>query len=181
MNLIPIFEDFDNMESHDEQFQKYLNEARNRPLDKSPNIEKLKKAIEKRQYCGIYYEDVDKTGQVLSGFRLIEPYTLGRGMMSAGEIKHSDRIYLSAFVIRNSDNDENYKKTGLLKRKSVSKSKTVPYWRLFRFDRIKDFTILPHVFSRYREGYNPSDSRLGDIMAGLEKSKFKGEISMNQI
>lgn len=152
-----------------EAFQTFVNEAG--PRDYKPTTDKVKKAIKGRKYVGIYYEE-EGNDKVLSGFRLIEPYVFGRGYKSAdGVVTHKNEYYLRAFVIKESKKAEN-KQLHKINRKSVSKSRRVPYWRLFKFDRITIFEELRFVVPKAQELFNPDDQMIGKI---LQVAKFPDE------
>jgi hypothetical protein len=147
---------------------------------KVPKESDIRKAILGRKYVGMFYagdDEEEEGGAVLRGFRLIEPYALGKGLVRNGETSHPDRLYLRAFVIKDTSRDEEASKKFKTKRRSVSKSRRVPYWRLFRVDRIRDWQMFDKTFSGYRELYNPDDSNLAEIIASLDQSEFpKGEV-----
>jgi hypothetical protein len=131
-----------------------------------PSLDKIRKAIIERTYVGIYYDAPD----ALPGFRLLEIYCLGRGYMNADGPSHKDRHYIRAFVIRDTSKDPEL--TKITRRRSVSKSKRVPYWRLFRVDGIKSWMPLNKKFSSYREKYNPDDSKIWEIDTSLDYDQF---------
>jgi len=155
-------------------YENFVKEAREGAYKSTVTDEQVIKAIKDRFYIGIYYED--KSDEVLTGYRLIEPYVLGKGYRTTdNKILYPNRKYLRAFVIRDTlaDKDIGWK---LSRRKSVSKSKTVPYWRMFRLDRIKQFVVFPKKITKFRKLYNPDDKQMGTILAAAKKSDFsKGQ------
>ncbi len=144
---------------------------RNRIIESEPSIDDIKKAINNRKYVGIHYVD-DGTGEVLDGFRLIEPLVVGDGFVTnEGTVIHEDRQYLRAFVIKDTSLESQFDNSDI-KRKSVSKTKRLPYYRLFRVDRISSWFEFPKVFSNPRELYNPDDKRIGTIIASVKMEDF---------
>lgn len=144
------------------------------------------KAIQGRKYVGIYYEEKKDHNLVLKGFRLIEPLAYGTGNVTKRKNKktgkfeytksHPERQYLRAFVIRDTNADADTRKQFKTRRKSVSKTKKIPYFRLFRVDRIQSWFIFDFVFSKYRTLYNPNDECMIKVIASLDYSKFpRGE------
>jgi hypothetical protein len=130
-------------------------------VDGTPDADAIMKAINERYYVGIYYkEDND---DVLDGFRLIEPYVYGTGYMYNNKLSYPNRQYLRAFVVKSSDPAIKNKKN-FQKRTSVSKTKRIPYWRLFRIDRIDSWQLIPRKISQYRELYNPADKMIANIL-----------------
>ena len=159
------------------EFNAYvLNEKRRRRnhLTRSePYLSEISKAIKNRQYVGIYYED--ESNSVLSGFRLIEPLVYGSGYKMKDKTLYPNRNYLRAFVIRDTAVESNFQDSWL-QRKSVSKSKKIPYFRLFRVDRISSWIVFPKKFSHYRELYSPNDKTISNIKTNLELDDFpRGE------
>lgn len=142
---------------------------------KIPSANDIKKAIKNRNYVGIYYHEPTEEGKILEGFRLVEPYCYGRGYVTpqTGKVSHENRQYLRVFVIRDTKHDPTFKdKKQFTRRKSVSRSRRVPYWRLMRVDRIVDWQTIPRVFSTYRELYNPDDEMIDRVIASLDITKF---------
>lgn len=179
MIKIPIYESKSNQLVSDELsevFEQYMaiNEG------KTPTLKHIEKAIKNRKYVGIYYEEKGKDGKYIvePGFRLIEPYVLGKGYILNGNLVHEDRTYLRAFVIKDSYFDRNPRLKKISRRKSKSKTKRVPYWRLFRLDRIQKWNEFNVVFSGYRKLYNPDDKQMGEILFKIEKKDFPdGEVN----
>ncbi len=147
-----------NSDSMDEAFELFINEVG--PKSHEPSVHKMTKIIKKRRYAGIYYEGEDN---VLPGFRLIEPYCFGKGYKIGRKIINKDQFYLRAYVIKESKKDTN-KQLHKINRKSVSKSQKVPYWRLFRWDKVKLLEELRFVIPRAQEGYSPDDKMIGKII-----------------
>jgi hypothetical protein len=131
-----------------------------------PTISVIQKAVDNRQYAGIYYEEPSNHRKVLPAFRVIEPYTLGKGVKYGDKVYHEDRYYLSAYVIMDTDQDPTVKDKFKTKRTSKSLTNRKPYWRMFRVDRIQNWQTFEKIFSGYRELYNPHDTRMGSILAG---------------
>jgi hypothetical protein len=130
------------------------------------------KAIENRAYVGIYYKD-DEDEDVLDGYRLIEPYCFGKGWRdrNTGKVTHPNELYLRAYVIMDTNRDEFTKGKFPSRRKSVSKSKRVPYYRMFKAERIDSWMVMNRTFPGYRALYNPNDSNMGKIIAAVEIPK----------
>jgi len=151
-------------------FEMFVNEAG--PQNFEPSIEKIRKCIKNRRYAGIYYEEDsnNRNLEVLSGFRLIEPLCFGRGYKTPadGHISHPHEYYLRAYVIRESkkSDDKNIRK---INRKSVSKSQRVPYFRLFKMERIKIWEQFRFRILQARDEYNPEDMMIAEI---LEAANF---------
>jgi len=164
MNLISVSEGL-KMESLEEEFARFVNEAG--PQTYAPSNTKIINAIKKRKYAGIYYEE-EGSDKVLSGFRLIEPLVFGKGYKSAdGVVTHKNEYYLRAFVIKESQKDSN-KELHKIHRKSVSKSKRVPYYRLFKMERIKTWENFRFTIINPREDYNPDDQMIAEIMQSIK-------------
>lgn len=186
---IPLFEDLSEdvqiPVELDEAFIEYMNEAKGKPGKVkfgNPSDQDIINAVASRQYVGMYYEEPDDHDEVLKGFRLIEPICFGQGFKYKKQgnyvISNRNRKYLRAFVIKDSSADVDTKKQFKSRRKSVSKTRTVPYFRLFRVDRIQSWFAFAFVFSKWRTLYNPRDKTMTKIIAALDKSKFpKGQKS----
>lgn len=159
----------------EETFLQFINEA---SFKRPPSEKKIVDAINNRNFVGMYYAD-DKadtdTGTVKSGFRLIEPYVYGHN--EAG-----DRSYIRAFVVMDTNKDEQTKPKFKSKRKSVSLTNRKPYWRLFRVDRIQDWQTFPWKFSGYRELYTGgTDKHIANIIASSPYSDFhKGKVKVKK-
>lgn len=162
--LITISESI-RLDGLNKDFMRFVNEAG--PQTFTPTNEKIIKCIEKRRYAGIYYEEETDPAnlEVLSGFRLIEPLCFGRGYRTPadGHVSHAQEFYLRAFVIRESKKAEN-KNIRKLNRKSVSKTRRVPYFRLFKLDRITMWEELRFKIPNIREEYNPDDEMIAEIL-----------------
>ncbi len=182
MHNIETLEEFSENANLADVFQLYvdINEAKSSFYSRgNPNDEEIKNAVLNRNYVGIYYEEKE-TGVVKSGFRLIEPYAFGKGFVSnIGAVSHVDRKYLRAFVIMDTEKDDLTKDK--LNRKSVSKTKRTPFWRLFRIDRISSWFTFKKKFSRYRSSYNPDDKMMNDIIASSKYKDFPyGQVNENK-
>lgn len=155
--------------------------GRNPVIEGSPRKSEIKKAIWERNYVGVYYEepDPDQDGRVLAGFRLIEPYVYGKGYKYGSKVTHEKREYIRVFVVRDTKSDSQFKgKKNFTRRKSVSKSQRVPYWRLLRVDRIQTWQNMKRKILGYRDGYNPDDNAISNILASADISEFsKGSVS----
>ncbi len=186
MDLIrlPSLEDFLYENELDKDFQDFIDvcEARGRiaNIESKPRIDEIKKAIKERYYVGIYYEepDPDQDERILAGFRLIEPYVYGRGYKYGDKISNSNRQYIRGYVIRDTKTESETKnRKNFVNRKSVSRSKRKPYWRLFRVDRIQIWQTIPRKVLGFRKGYNPNDQMIARVIIAVNKSDFsKGEV-----
>ena len=154
-------------------YKEFLNEARGRIININPRPapSEVSAAIRNRNLVGIYYKDMmdDESDEVMQGFRLIEPYCFGYGYKSRGGVVHRDRAYLRAYVIMDTKKDD---RKYTIKRKSKSKSRRKPYWRLFRLDRIETWHNTRKRFHKPREDYNPYDKGIHDIITSLKPSDF---------
>ena len=147
-----------------------LLEARGRIsfIEGQPRLPEIKTAIENRNYVSIYYRH--RNGK--KGHRLIEPYALGKGLITnSGDVTKPNQHYIRAFVIMNSESDKTTKGR-FSKTKSVSVSDKRNRWRLFRVDRIEQWTNMDKKFSSYRRQYNPNDKQLNNIITSLPYSAF---------
>lgn len=172
--MIPRIKEFLQNKEIDRIFENYIKEALIEDVE--PTEDSITSVVMGRKYCGIYYED--ESNGILAGFRLIEPYCFGYGYKHQGKVVNPEKGYVRAFVIKDTNSDEYAGKTfgHKSRRKSVSKSKKVPYWRMFRMDRIRNFKIFDLKFSGYRKLYNPGDQQMGKIVASLPKTEFpKGQ------
>jgi len=154
-------------------YQEFLNEARGRIININPRPApaEVSAAIRNRNLIGIYYQDMvdDESKEVMPGFRLIEPYCFGYGYVSKAGVVHRDRAYLRAYVIMDTKKDD---REYSIKRKSKSKSRRVPHWRLFRLDRIETWHNTRKRFHKPRDDYNPYDKGIHDIITSLKPSDF---------
>lgn len=150
-----------------ESFLEFVNEAA--PATHEPSIERIQKCIKDRKFAGIYYEE-EGNGKVLSGYRLIAPVCFGRGYKHPVDehISHHLEYYLRAYVIMESKKAEN-KNLRKLNRRSVSKSNRIPYYRLFKLDRIEIWDTLRFTITKEpAPGYNPQDKMIAEIMTSIE-------------
>jgi len=148
-----------------EEWSQYLVEARRTMYD-PPTMSDLVKAVNDHLYVGFYYEE-EEGDEVLPGFRLVEPYVVGKGYVApgSGQLIHPDRVYLRAFIIKSTQTDRNNRLSSI-NRKSVSKSNRRPYFRLFRLDRMKSFQVFrKRVPKKPRYRYNPDDKMIHEILA----------------
>lgn len=125
----------------------------------------VREAINKRQRAWIYYKSTgNENHEILEGYRLIEPYALGRGLNpKPNQFKpkeNNTHTYLRAFVVR-----ELGAKGGV---PSVSLTNDEPYWRMFRLDKIDSWKTIPSFFYEPREGYNPRDKDMISIIASAQ-------------
>lgn len=158
----------------EDSFLEFMNEA----VDKTPPTDKkIIDAINNRNFVGMYYSDAkgDSDKEVKSGFRLIEPYVYGTN-------EKGDKSYIRAFVIMDTNKDDQTSKTFKTKRKSTSLTNRKPYWRLFRVDRIQDWQTFPWRFSGYRELYTGgTDKHIANIITSAPYTSFrKGEVEVKQ-
>lgn len=179
---LPSIYDFVEEKKFDHIFESYVAEAagRNPVIEDAPTEDEIIKAIKSRNYIGVYYEEpTDESEEIVKkGFRLIEPYVFGTGYVMNGSILYPDRQYMRVFVIRDTEYDPQTKdKFANARRKSVSKTKRVPYWRLMRVDRMGSWTKIPKVFSKYRELYTGgTDKHIANIITSLSHDDFpRGE------
>jgi hypothetical protein len=129
------------------------------------NLNKLSMAIRDKYYVSVYYQH--SNGEY--GFRLIEPYVVGRGY--AGSEEHRNDYYLRCFVIRDSRDDVN---VPFVRNKSVSVSEKVPYWRLMRVDRMHNINIIKRKRRHYREEYTGgTDKNIVNIINSLNVGKLR--------
>lgn len=184
-------DDIDNHEKEQELKRKPISKkATPKVLSKvkqgTPSDWEIARAVNERKYVGMYYEEKTDHDLVLKGFRLIEPICFGIGNKAkrkdkkTGKYKYfvnnTTRKYLRAFVIRDTALDGDTKKQFKTRRKSVSKTKKVPYFRMFRVDRIQTWFAFDFVFSKYRTLYNPNDECMVKIIAALKYDEFpRGE------
>lgn len=150
-------------------------------LDNTVKI--IQEAIIRRKYLGIYYIDGED-----SGFRLIEPYVLGRGFVipSIGKVVHPNRYYLRAFVIKDTTKDEytkdKFKDLKIFRwtlrkgqKQSFSVSERDPYWRLFRPDKITRIKTLKQTFDKKRDLYNSDDKMIADIIISIPEDLLENK------
>lgn len=75
--------------------------------------------------------------------RVVEPFTLGH-------LKSTGNLTLSAWWLS-----------------GFSSSSEKPDWKLYSITKISDLELENESFSSIREGYNPSDSRMGEIICTI--------------
>lgn len=132
---------------------------------------KIISAVKNRWYLAVYYEDEDGN----KGFRLIEPYVVGRGYRVNGVISqdHKDDYYLRCYVIKDAKLD---KSVSFNRNKSYSFSREEPYWRVFRLDRILNIIIIKRKIRWYRQEYTGgSDENIVERMEWANINDFAGE------
>lgn len=100
------------------------------------SIDDIKKSIEQKQVCSIYYEGDEPGGR---GLREIEPVALGRS--KAGN-----------FVLRAWD------RTGA-SHTAYKGEQPLPSWRLFRVDKITMYKPTRENFTEPKPGYNFNGDR----------------------
>jgi len=185
----PPEEEEDNTDPKNKNVAKKLKTRVPKTLSKikygNPQEDQISKAILGRNYVGMYYEEKNDHDLVLKGFRLIEPICYGVGYRMKRKNKkgkyeyvtaNKNKQYLRAFVIRDTGLDSDTKKQFKVRRKSVSKTKRIPYFRMFRVDRIQSWFTFDFVFSKYRTLYNPDDECMFKVIASLDYNQFpRGE------
>lgn len=128
----------------EDRFKDISDLARIKRLSKIRPVLSLKESI---KYCirkgfklDFMYEDDSDGDKVLTGFRNVAPAAVGKHLTTGNEVM---RGYLN---------------------EGVSKSKRVPYWRLFRLDRITSYNIN---FSKTRTNklYRKDDKHIVYIYA----------------
>jgi len=142
--------------------------VKNKPEREDLHLRKIKIAIKKRFYLGLYYQNEDG----FEGFRLVEPYVVGKGYMVDGVVskEHSSDVYLRCFVIRDSVKDKSVR---FKRANSESESENLPYWRMMRVDRILNLTTINRKISYWREGYTGgSDKNIRRILEYIPHSAF---------
>jgi len=100
-------------------------------ITEAASIDDIKKSIEQKQVCSIYYEGDEPGGR---GLREIEPVALGRS--KAGNL-----------VLRGWD------RTGA-SHTSYKGEQKLPSWRLFRVDKITMLKPTRENFTQAQPGYN---------------------------
>lgn len=127
-----------------------------------PTIDSVKKAIENKRRVWIYYKgDGSEDGfQIKDGYRLIEPYVLGKGLIPKPRKympKDDNRYYLRCFVLKG--------EPGFFKNvDSTTLTDDKPMWRMIRLDKITSWREIPSIIAKPREGYNPNDKDLREIL-----------------
>jgi predicted DNA-binding transcriptional regulator YafY len=105
-------------------------------LTEAASIDDIRKSIEQRQVCSIYYEGDEPGGR---GLREIEPVALGRS--KAGNL-----------VLRAWDKEGS-------SHTAYKGEQPLPSWRLFRVDKITLYKPLRDVFTEPKPGYNFNGDR----------------------
>lgn len=105
-------------------------------ITEAASIDDIKKSIEQRQVCSIYYEGDEPGGR---GLREIEPVALGRS--KAGNL-----------VLRAWDKEGS-------SHTAYKGEQPLPSWRLFRVDKITLYKPLRDVFTEPKPGYNFNGDR----------------------
>ena len=100
-------------------------------ITEAASIDNIKKSIEQRQVCSIYYEGDEPGGR---GLREIEPVALGRS--KAGNL-----------VLRAWDKEGS-------SHTAYKGEQPLPSWRLFRVDKITMYKPLRDIFTEPKPGYN---------------------------
>jgi predicted DNA-binding transcriptional regulator YafY len=134
---------------------------------------KIISAIKNRWYLAVYYEDDEGN----KGFRLIEPYVVGRGYKVSGVVskEHKDDYYLRCYIIKDAKVDPSVM---FNRNKSYSFSEEEPYWRIFRLDRILNLTVIKRKIRYYRREYTGgSDENIVERMEWANINDFAGENS----
>lgn len=135
-------------------------------LDQHSVREKIITAIKNRWYLAVYYEDDEGH----KGFRLIEPYVIGRGFRMRGVVSenHKKDYYVRCYVIKDAKLD----KSVFFKRNpSYSYSEETPYWRIFRMDRILSIVVIKKKIRWYRSQYTGGTD--SNIVQRLEWANIK--------
>jgi predicted DNA-binding transcriptional regulator YafY len=105
-------------------------------ITEGASIDDIKKSIEQRQVCSIYYEGDEPGGR---GLREIEPVALGRS--KAGNL-----------VLRGWDREGS-------SHTAYKGEQPLPSWRLFRVDKITMYKPLRDIFTEPKPGYNFNGDR----------------------
>jgi hypothetical protein len=151
--------------------QKIITES----MDEGNAIRLITKAISEMKYISLYYDDKDSDEE---GFRLVEPFVLGKGFKYKGKPSEGleDVYYLRAYVVRESDKDvfvdQKIKKIGIKSIGSKISDKGNSDWRLFRIDKIAKIQILDINFEFERPFYNPNDKSFIEIITSVSKSSL---------
>lgn len=139
-------------------------------LDQLSVRRKIINAIKNRYYLAIYYVDDDGN----KGFRLVEPYVIGKGYKSKGVVseKSVNNYYMRCYIIRSAKTDKSVR---FDRKPSYSFSKDIPYWRLFRVDRIQSIVIIKKKIRWYRELYTGgTDSNIASRIEWSNINDFNG-------
>ena len=105
-------------------------------ITEAASIDDIKRAIEQKQVCSIYYEGDEPGGR---GLREIEPVALGRS--KAGNL-----------VLRGWDKEGS-------SHTAYKGEQPLPSWRLFRVDKITMYKPLRDIFTEPKPGYNFNGDR----------------------
>jgi len=100
------------------------------------SIDDIKKSIEQRHVCSIYYEGDEPGGR---GLREIEPVALGRSKAGNLVLRAWDREGSSHTAYKG--------------------EQPLPSWRLFRVDKITMYKPLRDIFTEPKPGYNFNGDR----------------------
>lgn len=139
-------------------------------LDQNSVKQKIITAIKNRWYLAVYYEDDEGH----KGFRLIEPYVIGKGFRMRGVVSenHKNDYYLRCYVIKDAKLD---KSVFFNRNPSYSYSEEVPFWRIFRVDRILNIVIIKKKVRWYRSEYTGgSDANIVQRLEWSNINDFSG-------
>jgi len=100
-------------------------------ITEAASIDDIKKSIEQKQVCSIYYEGDEPGGR---GFRAIEPVALGRSKAGNLVLRGWDRTGASHTAYKG--------------------EQPLPSWRLFRVDKISMLKPTRENFTQAQPGYN---------------------------
>ena len=100
-------------------------------ITEAASIDDIKKSIEQRQVCSIYYEGDEPGGR---GLREIEPVALGRSKAGNLVLRGWDRTGASHTAYKG--------------------EQPLPSWRLFRVDKISMLKPTRENFTQAQPGYN---------------------------
>lgn len=133
-------------------------------------LDTIVSAIKNRWYLAVFYEDEDGR----HGFRLVEPYVVGKGYRFRGVISkdHKDDYYLRCYIIKDAKKDPS---VGFDRKKSYSYSREEPYWRTLRLDRIISIYQIKRKIRWYRKEYTGgTDKNIVERLQWVDKSEFRG-------
>lgn len=100
-------------------------------ITEAASIDDIRKSIEQRQVCSIYYEGDEPGGR---GLREIEPVALGRSKAGNMVLRGWDRTGASHTAYKG--------------------EQPLPSWRLFRVDKISMLKPTRENFTQAQPGYN---------------------------
>jgi predicted DNA-binding transcriptional regulator YafY len=100
-------------------------------ITEAASIDDIKKSIEQKQVCSIYYEGDEPGGR---GLREIEPVALGRSKAGNMVLRGWDRTGASHTAYKG--------------------EQPLPSWRLFRVDKISMLKPTRENFTQAQPGYN---------------------------